>query len=91
MFCTQQCECSQLLVTGAAHLWGGHAVFCPSPPHVLDVHWPLSAAVLCVAAVPPSLNNRNNAQTEASRALRQRDSGQRQWLARIQLAQLLLH
>lgn len=62
-------------------VWRVHAVFAP---HVLDVCWSLSVLVLCAAPVPC----RNNAQ--ASRALRQRDSRERQWLVHIQSAQLLL-
>lgn len=54
--------------------------------HVLDVDWLLSAAVYCVTAEPRC----HNARTEASHAPRQQDRSEHQWLACIQLAQLLL-
>lgn len=48
----------------------------------------ISGCVLCYScAAEPS---HNNVQTEASHALRQHDSTEHQWLAYIQLAQLLL-
>lgn len=68
------------------------AVFCPPPPTS-----PCSRCWLAIISGGRALCYRsgaeprhNNAQTEASHALRQRDSSEHQWLACIQSAQLLL-
>lgn len=58
--------------------------------HVLDADWLLSAVgcVLCYHRAAEA--SHNNALTEASHAVGQHDSTEHQWLACIQLAQLLL-